>query len=108
MSTSPVSAFFSMMMVGSSSLMRFRPEMTLSSSPCFFADTARLMQGAGKSICSNFTGAAGSQRVSPVAVNCSLGMAPMSPALSLPMFSLFLPRSSTGAVGFSAFSALAL
>ena len=107
-STSPVSAFFSMRMVGSSSRMRFRPEMTLSSSPCFLAVTARLMHGAGNSIGAKRTGLAASHSVSPVAVYCSLPSAPMSPALSLSSAMVFLPRMRYGALGFSDFSALAL
>lgn len=82
--------------------------MTLSSSPCFLAVTARLMHGAGNSMAGKRTGLAASQSVSPVAVNCSLASAPISPACSRSSAMVFLPRIRYGAPGFSCFSALLL
>ena len=103
-----VSAFFSRVMVGSSSKILWIAPLSLSSSPLLLGSMAMLRVGLGKSIGSNMTGLAFVHKVSPVPVTDNLATAPISPAWSSGTLACSLPVIINIWAIFSSFSLLAL
>ena len=90
-------------MAASSSVMRARALLILSSSPRLLGSIAKVIEGSGISAGVKAMGCAGSQMLSPVVVSYNLVTAKKSPACTSPTGSMVLPWGICSGPNFSLF-----